>query len=125
MPNLNVIQLIGHCGGDPEMKFNQDGVAITTFNLAVNDPKKVNDEWKDNTQWFRITTFRKQAERVNNSVSKGMPLYVSGKLKLNEWDGKDGVRHASLEVTADKVILLSKGKSQGVPPDDIETDEPF
>jgi single-strand DNA-binding protein len=105
------------------MRYTPTGTPITSFNVAVNDPRLVNNEWKDNTEWFRIICFNKLAERVNERILKGMPVLVMGKLKLNRWQDKNtGENKASLEILASKVVSFAKSpKSSSVEPiDDAE-----
>jgi single-strand DNA-binding protein len=129
MANLNVIFIAGNCGGDPEMRFTPEGTPVTTFNVAVDNGRFVGNEWKEATDWFRIITFGKLAERVNERVAKGNPVLVSGKLKLNRWEDKNtGEKRASLEILANKVISFSRqDKQEEVAGEgDIEpTDIPF
>ena len=123
MASFNQIVIAGNVGNDPEMRFTPDGKAVTTLNVAVNDPRLVNDEWKDNTTWFRVACFGKLAERVNEKISKGIPVLVSGKLKLNQWQDKNnGEMRASLEILANKVVSFGKSEKSFVAsiPDEVE-----
>ncbi|MFA5048888.1 MAG: single-stranded DNA-binding protein [Patescibacteria group bacterium] len=121
MASLNSITIVGNSGSDAEMRYTPQGTPITSFNVAVNDPRLVNNEWKDNTEWFRIICFNKLAERVNEKVLKGMPVLVMGKLKLNRWQDKNtGEMKASLEILASKVVSFAKSPKSAEPVDDIE-----
>lgn len=113
MANLNVIFIVGNCGGDPEMRYTPEGTPVTSFNVAVDNGRFVGNEWKEATEWFRVICFGKLAERVNERVSKGNPVMVSGKLKLNRWEDKNtGEKRASLEILANKVISFVKADKQ-------------
>lgn len=137
MPSFNELVIVGNCGNDPEMRYTPDGKAVTSLNVAVNDPRlQADGTWKDNTTWFRVACFGKLAERVNEKVTKGMPVLVSGKVKLNQWQDKNnGEMKASLEVLANKVVHFGKSEKlstptavgEDIPADgDIEPDEiPF
>ncbi len=123
MASLNKILLIGRVGGDPEMRFTPNGIPVTTFSLATNRSNKQADgTTKEETEWFRITAWRKQAEICNQFVVKGKLLYVEGALRTRTWDGKDGQKHTSLEVSADRVMFLDKVGTAILPPDDSGVD---
>jgi single-strand DNA-binding protein len=116
MPSYNQITIVGNCGNPPELRYSPNGVPICNLNVAVNDPRLVGDEWKDNTEWFRIICFNKLAERVNEKIVKGIPVLVVGKLKLNRWEDKNtGEKRASLEILASKVVGFSKAEKAGLP----------
>lgn len=111
MASVNKVILIGNVGSEPEMRFTPSGKSVANFNLATNR-KYTNGEGEqqEETTWFSITVWGKQAEVVNQYVSKGMQVYVEGGIKLHEWDGQDGTKHARLDVTANNVIFLSPKK---------------
>jgi len=135
--SFNQIVIAGNVGNDPEMRFTPSGTCLTNLNVAVNDPRLVNDEWKDNTEWFRVICFNKLAERVNEKISKGMSVLVVGKLKLNRWQDKNnGEMKASLEILASRVVSFSKSEKmvtagsavsdEDIPEGDVEpSDLPF
>ena len=116
MSSLNQITIVGNCGADPELRYSPSGVPICNFNVAVNDPKKVKEEWVDNTEWFRIICFNKVAEMVNNKIAKGQPVLVVGKLKLSRWEDKNtGEKRASLEILANKVLGFARAEKSATP----------
>ena len=135
MASLNKILLIGNVGGDPEMRFTPSGVPVTTFTMATNrNVTQADGSVKKETEWFRISAWRKQAEICNQFLAKGKLIYVEGSLRTRVWEGKDGQKHTSLEVTADRVLFLDKQGAVALPPDeapaevagDIEPDDiPF
>jgi single-strand DNA-binding protein len=119
MASLNKILLIGNVGGDPEMRFTPSGVPVTTFSLATNRNVTLPDgSIKKETEWFRITAWRKQAETCNQFLTKGKLIYVEGSLRTNTWDGKDGQKHTSLEVNADRVLFIDRQGAAPLPPDE-------
>lgn len=128
MPSYNQLTIVGNCGGDPELRYSPSGVPVANLNVAVNDPKLVNNEWKDNTEWFRVTCFNKVAERANEKITKGMQVLVVGKVKINRWEDKNtGEKRASLEIVANKVMGLGKSEKAGLPsvaaPADVDIPE--
>jgi single-strand DNA-binding protein len=113
MAGLNMVQIIGHLGQDPEMKFMPSGEPVTNFSVAVSRKWKNNEgEDKEETEWFNVVVFSKQAESCNQFLAKGRLVYVQGRLRTRSWDGQDGVKHYRTEVIAGNVIFLSAAKAK-------------
>jgi len=103
------ITMIGNLGRDPEMRYTPDGRPVTTFSVAVNRNTKNQDgEWLEETEWFRITVWGNQAERMAENLRKGSRVYVEGRFRTREWEAQDGQKRTALEVTADNVINLER-----------------
>ena len=120
--SLNQILLIGRAGTDPQMRYTPSGTAVTDFRLAVNNPSRGQDgEWKDNTEWFTVTAWDKQAESVNQYLAKGRRVFVEGRLSTNTFTGNDGKQRTSLEIRAFRVIFLDRPEGQG---DDFSASAP-
>jgi len=107
------IIICGNLGKDPEMKYTTDGKAVTTFSVAASNRK-------DETVWFRVSTWDKQAETCNQYLHKGSKVLVEGRLKpeINVYQRKDGSYAASYDVTADTVRFLS-GKDEQPANDEV------
>ena len=107
--SLNKIMLIGNVGSDPEMRYTPNGKAVTSFRMATNYRYIGSDgERKEETEWFRVSVWGKQAESCNQFLSKGRRVYVEGRLHSRNWEGQDGQMRTSLEVSANRVIFLDK-----------------
>jgi single-strand DNA-binding protein len=107
--SLCKITMIGNLGRDPEMRYTPDGRPVTTFSVAVNrNTKNQAGEWLEETEWFRITVWGNQAERMAENLRKGSRVYVEGRFRTREWEGQDGQKRTALEVTADNVINLER-----------------
>ena len=108
--------IVGNVGKDPEMKFSPEGQAITNFSVATNrEYRKKDGEKVQETIWFNITTWGKQAETCNQYVKKGMKVLVDGRLTPDKetgapktWVKKNGDAGSSYEVTASTVRFLSR-----------------
>jgi len=102
-------------GADPEQKYTADGKAVTTFSVAASNRK-------DETTWFRVSTWDKQAETCNQYLHKGSKVLVEGALKADAqgnprtYERKDGGWAASFDVVASSVKFLS-GKDE--PTDEV------
>ena len=105
------IIIVGRLGADPEQKYTVDGKAVTTFSVAASNRK-------DETVWFRVSTWDKQAETCNQYLHKGSKVLVEGTLKADEngsprvFGRKDGTSGASFEVVALSVKFLGS-KEEG------------
>ncbi len=109
MASLNKIMLIGNVGSDPEMRYMPNGKAVTSFRMATNYRYVGSDgERREETEWFRVSVWGKQAESCNQFLSKGKRVYVEGRLHSRNWEGQDGQMRTSLEVSANRVIFLDK-----------------
>jgi len=109
MASLNKIMLIGNVGSDPEMRYTPNGKAVTSFRMATNYRYVGSDgERREETEWFRVSVWGKQAESCNQFLSKGRRVYVEGRLRSRNWEGQDGQMRTSLEVSANRVIFLDR-----------------
>jgi len=110
---VNKVILIGRLGGDPEVRYTQDGNMVTTFNLATDEQWKDKDGEKvQKTEWHRIVTFRKLAEICGNYLAKGRLVYIEGRLQTRTWDDKDGNKRYTTEIVASNMQMLER-KEQG------------
>ena len=116
MSSLNKIMLIGNVGSEPEMRYTPNGKAVTSFRMATNYRYVGSDgERREETEWFRVSVWGRQAESCNQSLSKGKRVYVEGRLHSRSWEGQDGQMRTSLEVSANRVIFLDRVASVSLP----------
>ena len=116
MASLNKIMLIGNVGSDPEMRYTPNGKAVTSFRMATNRRYTTSSgESKEETEWFRVNVWGRQAESCNQFLSKGKRVYVEGRLRSQNWEGQDGQMRTSLEVSANRVIFLDKAAPVPLP----------
>lgn len=108
MMNLNRTDIIGNVGSIPEMRFTPSGKPVTSFTVACNRRYTVEGERKEATEWFSVVTWGKLAEVSNQFVTKGMPVYISGRIELHKWQSKDDIERSNLQLNANTVIFLSK-----------------
>jgi single-strand DNA-binding protein len=114
--SLNKVMLIGNVGSDPEMRYTPNGKAVTSFRMATNYRYSGSDgERKEETEWFRVSVWGKQAESCNQFLSKGKRVYVEGRLHSRSWEGQDGQTRTSLEVSANRVIFLDRVATASLP----------
>ncbi len=105
--------VVGHLGRDPEMRYTQDGTPVTSFSMATT--RRWNDReggLKEETTWFRVSVWGRQAEACNQYLSKGRPVLVEGIVNASAWKGRDGEPRATLELRADRVVFLGQRGEQ-------------
>lgn len=113
---LNDVKLVGRLTRDPDLRFTAKGQAVCRFDLAINRRfKDVSGEWKDDTSFIPIVAWREMAQRCQERLKKGSPVYVEGHLKSRNWETKDGQKRTTLEVIAQRIQFLAKveGSSAG------------
>jgi single-strand DNA-binding protein len=110
MASFNRVVLLGNVTRDPELRYIANGTAVTEIGLAVNDRRKTaSGEWVDETTFVDVTLWGRTAEIAGEYVTKGSPLMIEGRLKLDTWE-KDGKKNSKLRVVGERMVLLgSKG----------------
>ena len=126
MASLNKVMLIGNLGQSPEMRFTPSGSPVTTFSVACNRKYSTQDgEAKDQTEWFNVVAWNKQAETCNQYLNKGSQVYVEGRLHTRSWEGQDGEKKYRTEVIASQVLFLSGKRKEEESDYNLEGDIPF
>lgn len=104
---LNKVQIIGHLGRDPEMRYTPSGKPVTTFTVAVSRSwNTVDGERHNETEWFNVVAWGNLAEICKQYLNKGQQVYIEGRLQTRRWDDKEGVKHTSVEVVANEMMML-------------------
>ncbi len=112
MASFNRVILVGNVTRDPELRYISSGTAVTDVGLAVNDRRKnASGEWVEETTFVDVTLWGRTAEVAGEYVSKGSPLLIEGRLKLDTWE-KDGKKNSKLRVVCDRMQLLG-GRGEG------------
>jgi len=111
--SFNKIIIVGNLGRDPELRYTPQGSAVCNFSVATNEKKRDKaGELQDVTTWFRVTLWNKQAENASKYLTKGSPVYVEGRLRIEEWTDKDGNNRFTLEVNATDMQFISAGRGE-------------
>lgn len=110
---MNKILIIGNVGGEPEMRYAPSGDPVTSFSVATTRRYTVEGEQREETQWFRISAWNRLAENCNQYVTKGMKVYVEGRLSVREYVTQDGQARTSLDVRASDVRFLNRAGEPG------------
>src|SRR5919206_1614212 len=120
MTDLNRVQLIGHLGHDPEVKYTATSTARTTFSVATSAHwKDADGQAQEVTEWTRCVAWGTLAEVCAQYVNKGARVYVAGRLHTVRWkDAQTGERQARVEIVLDDLILLDRrGEARGAATD--------
>jgi len=115
--DLNQCNFIGRAGRDPETRYAASGTAVTNFSLAVGYKYKETES----TEWVLVICFGKLAELVEQYVQKGKQLFVSGRMKTEQWEDRDGNKRYTTKIIADKVQFLgSSDRPEAYKPKEAE-----
>jgi single-strand DNA-binding protein len=114
MASYNRVILVGNVTRDPELRYIPSGTAVTEIGLAVNERVKRNDQWVEETTFVDVTLWARQAEVATEYLSKGSPVLIEGRLKLDRWE-KDGQKFSKLRVVGERMQMLGRRGESGRP----------
>jgi len=113
---INKVILVGNLGNDPEVKYTQGGMAITTLSLATTSVRKDKDGQSiEKTEWHRIKLFGKLGEIAGEYLKKGRQVYIEGSIRYDKFTGQDGVEKYFTDIVADEMQMLGGGEGRGEP----------
>ena len=113
--SFNKVILVGNLGRDPELRYTAQGTPVCSFSIATNERRKDrNGEMQDQTTWFRVTLWNRQAETASQYLQKGRPIYIEGRLRVEEYVDRDGKPRHSLEVHATEMQFIG-GRGDDMP----------
>lgn len=109
MANINIVLLAGNLTRDPEIRYTPSGMAVAALGLAVN--RKFKDtrtnELREEVTFVDVEVFGRQAEVAGQYLSKGRPVMIEGRLKLDQWEDKQtGQKRSKLKVIGNRVQFL-------------------
>jgi single-strand DNA-binding protein len=130
--DLNMVALVGRLTHDAELKYGTNGSVVCRFSIAVNRRRKNGDDWEDEASFIDCILFGKSAESMNQYLTKGRQVSISGELHQSRWT-QDGQPRSRVEVYVNSVQLLGgveERKSCGFNkeesgPEKFEDDIPF
>lgn len=125
MPNLNRVMLMGNLTRDPELRYlPTSNTAVAGFGLAINRKWKTpGGEAKEEVAFIDCEAFGKTAEVLNQYLKKGRPVYVEGRLKLDQWKDKEGQPRSKMKVVVESFQFIdgNRGEGNAAPPADRQT----
>lgn len=110
--DLNKVMLIGRLGKDVDLRVTPSGNSVATFSVASSRNVKDGDNWKEQTEWFRVVAWEKLAETAAKYLNKGQRVYIEGRLQTREWQDNSGQKRYTTEVIANDLILLDNKRDQ-------------
>ena len=110
--SFNKIILVGNLGRDPELRYTPQGTPVCSFSLATNERRRDRNTGENNdiTTWFRVTLWGRQAETASQYLTRGRPVYIEGRLRVEEWTDRDGKPRHTLEVNATDMQFIGGGR---------------
>lgn len=116
---MNKIIVIGNLGRDPEMRYTPNGDPVTNFSVATSYRyNTAAGEQREETEWFNVSVFGRQAEACNQYLAKGRKVYVEGRLSSRSYQDRNGETRTSLDIRAQTVQFLGgpgEGGGEGYP----------
>ena len=114
MASLNKVFLMGNLTRDPEVRHTPKGTAVGDLAMAINLTYRAQDGTeKEEVCYVDVVVWGRQAETCRDYLSKGAPIFVEGRLQLDQWEGPEGEKKSRLRVRADRVQFLSRGGGGG------------
>lgn len=117
MASLNMVQLIGNLGKDPEFRAFQDGGSIASVRIATSEKwkDKESGEMREHTEWHNLVFHNRLAEIASEYLKKGSPIYVEGRLRTRKWQTDAGEDRYITEIRVDEMQMLG-GKPEAAEP---------
>jgi len=115
MASVNKVIILGNVGKDPEVRHMQNGDSVVSVSVATSESwkDKNSGESKENTEWHRVTFYRKLAEVAANYLRKGSSVYIEGRLETKKWTDKAGVERYTTGIVASEMKMLGKAPEAG------------
>jgi single-strand DNA-binding protein len=112
MASLNRVLLIGNLTRDPEIRHTPKGTAVGDLALAINMTYRTAEgQEKEEVCYVDIVVWGRQAETCKDYLSKGSPIFVEGRLQLDQWESTQGEKRSRLRVRAERIQFLGRGGS--------------
>lgn len=114
---LNKVHLIGNLGEAPTIAALKNGTPIASFSLATSEQWKdrKTGEKKNNTEWHQIECFGPLADVARDHTSKGMRVWVEGRIHYDQWEDKEtGQKKYRTKIIASRLLFLSHKDQQDV-----------
>ena len=126
MPSYNKVLLMGNLTRDPQLKQTPNNMSVAEIGLACNRKFKGKDgEMREETTFVDCEAWGRTAETMAKYLSKGRPVFVEGRLKLDQWEDKDGNNRSKLRVVIESFQFIdSRGGQSSPPPQEAATTAP-
>lgn len=109
---MNRIIIMGRLTRDPELRRTQSGMAVASFNIAVDRPFSGRNGGEKQTDFIDCVAWDKRGEFVSKYFVKGQMCLVEGRLQIRDWTDKEGNKRKSAEIVADTIEFTESKKSR-------------
>lgn len=117
---VNKVMLLGHLGGDPEVRYTPNQQAVCNFQIATSESwkDKQTGEKQERTEWHSIVAYQRIAEICKKFLKKGSKVWIEGMLRTNKWKDKQGNDRYTTQIICNSLQMLdgknneSEGKKQ-------------
>lgn len=110
---VNKVILVGNLGRDPEVKYTQSGMAVTSFSLATTQVRKDREgNTREETQWHTVKAFGKLGEIAGEYLAQGRQVYVEGEIRYSKVETESGTRYYT-DIVANELQFLGGGGGEG------------
>ncbi len=107
MASYNRVLLMGNLTRNPEIRYTPSGTAVADLGLAINENfKNKAGETVEQTCFVDVVVWGRQAETSAEYLHKGSPVFVEGRLQLDQWESQQGEKRSKLRVRADRIQFL-------------------
>lgn len=114
MASYNKVILMGNLTRDPQMSYLPSNTPVVDFGMAVNRRWRGREgEQREDVCFIDCRCYGKQAETINQYMSKGRPILIEGRLEFDQWEGKDGQRRSKHRVFVERFTFVDGGGSGG------------
>ncbi|MDZ4198951.1 MAG: single-stranded DNA-binding protein [Kiritimatiellia bacterium] len=124
MPSLNKVMLMGNLTRDPDIRSTKSGIPVGDLGLAVNERfKDRNGQPQERTCFVDVVVWDKLATLCGERLHKGSPIFVEGRLEMDEWTDAEGQKKTRIRVRSERVIFLDSRPKDAEGPE--AAGEPF
>jgi single-strand DNA-binding protein len=115
MASFNRVMLLGNLTRDPEVRHTPKGTAVGDLSMAISEKYKTQDGTeKEEVVYVDVVVWGRQAETCKEYLTKGSPIFVEGRLQLDQWESQQGEKKSKIRVRADRVQFLGgRGGASG------------
>lgn len=126
MASFNKVILVGNLTRDPDLRYTPKGIPIARIGIAINRSYRTETgEIKEETTFVDVDAFGRQAEVIAQYFRKGRPILIEGRLRLDQWEDKNGQKQSRLRVVLESFAFLDSGKGEGREPSVAQPIEPL
>lgn len=128
MANYNKVILVGNLTRDPQLSYLPSQTPVVEFGMAMNRTwtDRQTGQKREETCFVDCRAYGRQAETINQYMSKGRSMLVEGRLQLDTWEGKDGTRRSKHRIFVERAQFLGGGggAARQAPPQQPATQAP-